>query len=728
MLLLCACRNEERYMTFSHDAMLINVVKEAIDAAAGRPFALPAPHSAAAAAEEAEAAEAEKPAVLRCSLKQQFKQRLGATVTELGDAEAAAAEREWWQQGSTAAAAAAAAGGAGAQALRMVAPPGVGDSDGDGCSSVVPAVDFCSNPLDSSFWWAWYPEESWADAAAVADQASSEALRKQSGQEGSQQGEQTPAKQQKAGDGHHLAAASVQHHQQGQRERVFTMRGAVGVGNQQQQQQEGSEDEGGEMVPGMPAAGSAAAAAAAGPPPRVVAAAARSFAVAAFAHTDRKSAQQQRKQAPSKKAGSAAATVGIDASRPSVAERVEAAVKAITTYTLCLAEARRQKLLVRPPSSTLARLALGELALRVELEQQRQTALMLKAGIARSELMVGNSAATDKGSGLHINTQGVECAVCGCDLSLAAVVSSEDPGRAVCPAHADDLDGPRSSTWLLLRYPPGYLDQLVATGTKVIPGAAEAIEAARRRQSWVAAGRFYGGAVLRKSVEAPAAAAAGGIIPVIDQERQQALVAAAVAAVKQEPATAGAEGVQEQQWKQQVPVLEVKLLGRLYDPNALSKKLFEDLEGSGGDSSSQSMGWDDDEEDLLDADGRDFAEQQQGAADAGSKQQQGAADAGSKQQQRQLEGESGGDASSEDWWQGEGGTQFEADVAGSDGEGAEGNDADDDFRPDARRRKRRRPAAAAEANKRRSCEVLVKVEQHAREGNSVGASPDVLAA
>lgn len=720
-------------MTFSHDAMLINVVKEAIGAAAGKPLGLPASPTAAAAEE---AAEADKPSVLRCSLKQQFKQRLEATVTELGDAEAAAAEREWWQGSSAAASTAAAAAASRTAAVRMVAPPGAGSSDGDGCSSSIPAVDFCSNPLDSSFWWSWYPDESWADAAAVADEAAAEALQTQAGQAA---GPHTPTKQQKAGEGHHLAAASVQHHQQGQRERVFTMRGAIGGGNQQQQDKEAEEEEG--IVPGMPAAGAAAAAAAAGPPPRVVAAAARSLALAAFAPAaaqPQQQPQQQRKQAPSKKpAAAAAAVVDADASKPSLADRIEAAVKAVTTYTLCLAEARRQKLLVRPPSPTLARLALGELALRVELEQQRQTALLLKAGITRSELMVGNSAATDKVSGVHINTQGVECAVCGCDLSLAAVVSSEEPGRAVCPAHAADLDGPRASAWCLLRYPPGYLDQLIATGLKVIPGAAEAVEAARRRQSWVAAGRFYGGAVLHKAVNAPVVEAPSGIIPAIKQEQQQEAAAAAVAAVvvKHEPAAAG-EGVhdQQQQWKEQVPVIEVKLLGRLYDPNALSKRLFEDLEVSGGESS-QSMGWDDegDAEELADADGVDFAEQlqpqQQGAVVI--KQQQQA------QQRQQAEGDSGGDASSGDYWQEEAEAEdafgfYTFGAGGGESEG-EGDDTDDDFRPaDARRRKRQRltSAAAAGAAKRRAGEVAVKVEQQQEggEGTSGAASPDVVAA
>jgi hypothetical protein len=740
-------------MTFSHDAMLINVVKEAIDAAAGKPLALPAPPSAAAAADalaiaaDDTADDAERPAALRCSLKEQFKQHLAATVTELGDAEAAAAEREWWPQGRGAATAA--FGGAGVApngpGVRMVAPPVAGGSDGSdgwgGSSGAVPAVDFCKTPLDSSFWWAWYPEESWADAAAVAEEAAAEGLQRQAGQQ--QDSAHTPTKQQRVGEGHHLAAASVQHHNQGQRERVFTMRGATGgnsmrgavCGDQQQQEDGSSEDEEeGGITPGVPAAGAAAAAAAAGPPPRVVAAAARSFAVAAFAPA---ASEPLRKQPPGKKA--AAIPAAEPPARPSVAERIEKAVKAITTYTLCLAEARRQRLLVQPPSPELARLALGELGLRVELEQTRQAALLLKSGLSRCELMVGNSAATDAVSGVHTNTQGVECAVCGCDLSLAAVVSSEEPGRAVCPAHAADLDGPRSSAWALLRYPPGYLDRLVATGLKVIPGAAEAVQAARNRQSWVAAGRFFGGAVLSKRASGGlgrlVAAAAGGVIPVIDQAQQRDAAAAATAIVaatvdaKQDPASAAAAGAgPRQEWKQQVPVIEVKLRGRLYDPNALSKRLFEDLDKPGGaDSSSQSWGWDDGD-DYEGADG-DFAEQPVSGVVSASQQQGAVGKLQRQQPQQQQQGEadgreSGGDASSGDHWEdevaAEDGFGFYSFGQGGEGSDEDAHDTDDDFRPaGARGRKRRRPASAAAGSRK------VKVEQ--QDGGSAAPSPDAVA-
>jgi hypothetical protein len=720
------CRNEERYMTFSHDAMLINVVKEAVDAAAGKPLALPAPPSAAVAVAAAADAAAGKPAALRCGLKQAFKQRLDATVAELDEAEAAAAQREWWQKGSTAAASTAAAPAAGA--VRMVGPMG---SSGCSCSSI-PAVDFCTTPLDSSFWWAWYPDETWADAAAVADEEAAEALRTQPGPVGEQQQQPepvTPSKQQqKAGEGHHLAPASVQHHPQGQRERVFTMRGAAGGSKQQQDGDADTEDDGG-IIPGVPAAGAAAAAAAAGPPPRVVAAAARSLAVATFAPAAARPQQQQqgKQAAPSKKPSSAqqaAAAVGSEvAHRPSVADRLEAAVKAITTYTLCMAEARRQKLLVRPPSTQLARLALGELALRLELEHQRQAAVLLQAGIARTELMIGNSAATDPGSGVHTNTQGVECAVCGCDLSLAAVVSSGEPGRAVCPTHAGELDGPRTSCWLLLRYPPGYLDSLIATGLKVIPGAAAAVLAARNRQSWVAAGRFFGGTVLRKSVEAPAAAAAGGVVAVIKKEQTQEAAAAAalVAAVvdsKQDPAAAAQEG-QQQQYKAQVPVIPVKLLGRLYDPDMLSKKLFEDLDGSGADSSSQSVGWDDADDYDDDAFGGvdDYAEQQQ--APQQQQQQQGVAGTKQQQQQQQPEGESGGDASSGSVWQ-EDGEQG----AGGYALGEDSLESDDEFNPSAiRSRKRPQTVQPTVARKRKAVVPVVPVKVEEGSVDAAAAAP-----
>jgi len=117
-----------------------------------------------------------------------------------------------------------------------------------------------------------------------------------------------------------------------------------------------------------------------------------------------------------------------------------------------LADNRRASLLVQPPKEGLAGAAVGELALRLELEQQRQKALMLQAGISNVGLMQGTAAGVDSLSGLHVNTQGVECATCGCDLSLAAVISHADPGRAVCPAHYADLDGLRSERQLLLRW------------------------------------------------------------------------------------------------------------------------------------------------------------------------------------------------------------------------------------------------------------------------------------
>lgn len=724
-------------MTFSHDAMLINVVKEAIDAAAGKPLALPAPPAAAAAEEQAFQSAEERPAVLHCSLKQQFSRQLDATVAELSEAEAAAAGRQWWPQGDTQQQGAGAPAAGAVGSVKLVGPPGCGSSSSS--SSRVPAVDFSSTPLDSSFWWAWYPDECWDDAAAVADEAAAEALR--GNQQQQPQEPHTPSKQQqRLGEGHHLAAASAQHHQQGQRERVFTMRGAIGGGNQRQQ---GDEEEELEITPGVPAAGAAAAAAAAGPPPRVVAAAARGLAVAAFAPAAAKPPPaQQRKPASSKKnaaaaaaaAAAVAAAAAAEASRLSPAECIEAAVKAVTTYTLCMAEARRQKLLVVPPSVELARLALGELALRVELEQQRQTALQLKAGIARTQLMVGTSAATDPVSGVHTNTQGVECAVCGCDLSLAAVVSTEEPGRAVCPAHAGDLDGPRSSAWLLLRYAPGHLDQLIATGLKLIPGAAAAIDAARRRQSWVAAGRFYGGAVLRKPVEAAAPA---------EQQQEAAAAAEAVAElVRQEPAAAvaaagpGLQDQPQQQWQEQVPVIEVKLLGRLYDPKALSSKLFEDIEGGSGESSSQSRGWDDadGDEDFYDA--GDTADQQQRAA--GDEQAAAAAGAG-HQQQAAVDGDSGGDASSGSWWQEEldaedafGFYTFGAEGKSED-EGAQGDDTDDDFRPSSMRgRKRRRGGAAAAAGggrkRSRAAGVAGKLEEQAMANEGTSAAAEAFAA
>jgi hypothetical protein len=231
--------------------------------------------------------------------------------------------------------------------------------------------------------------------------------------------------------------------------------------------------------------------------------------------------------------------------------------------------------------------------------------------------------------------------------------------------------------------------------------------------------------VLQKSVEAPAAATAGGVVAVIKKEQQQEAAAAAalVAAVvdsKQDPAAAAQEG-HKQQYKAQVPVIPVKLLGRLYDPDMLSKKLFEDLDGSGADSSSQSMGWDDGDDYEDDAIGPadDSAEQQQPSAP--QQQLQGVAGVTKqpppqqqqRQRQQQAEGESGGDVSSGSVWQDDG----EQDAAGFAMAGGS-VESDDEFNPSAMRsRKRPRTVQPTVARKRKAVVapvvpmVPVKVEE-----------------
>jgi hypothetical protein len=738
-------------MTFSHDAMLINVVREAVAAASGSsnssqlaPPAPPqqqqqqqdgdAPDAAAAAARRTSLLpQVLQPAVLAGSLKGQFAAHLQHTAELLAEAESAAAEQQWHarqqqqQQG---------------EAVRMVGPPGSTAAPAAAaavCSSAAAAgqqqqrqlaVAFSGSVLDSTFWFETYPDGSWQEAAEAADEADARAvahdrqrmlarqlLQLACGAIKQQQltpSQGSPAAQQlhhhdllrlkrePEGGEHHLAAASQQHHSQGQRERVFTMRGAItnittaaAADKEQQQEEDDGEFSG-------PVAGAAAAIAAAGPSKALLKRAARGFATASFARKNSSSASRPASAAAGGAAASAAAAAA-DA-------KGDAAVHAIASYIMALAEARRQRMLFKPPSPKLAALAAGELALRLEVEGQRQAALALRAGLSRTALMQGGAAAHDPATGVHVNTQGVECATCGCDLSLAAVVSEDYPGRAVCPEHIADLDGSRSQRVLLLRYAPGQLEALLSAAMRLVPGAVEAVGKARERQGWVAAGRFMGGAVLQKPAEAAASVAA-----VVKQEpagevQQQQQQQAAAVVVKQEP---GAEqqhqqGGELQRQRPQQPVMEVKMLGRLYDPAEIDRKLFEDLDEL--DSSEEESDGDDELILLL---GR---QQGLGGAEVMEAEDDAAADvtAGKQQQQQQgeadgsddgeAEGASGGDQSSGSWWQDEldgmedafGFYTFAAADADSDDEGAlEGSDYD--FRP--RRsgcRKRRRRGGAAD--------------------------------
>jgi hypothetical protein len=393
------------------------------------------------------------------------------------------------------------------------------------------AVLLSNSLLDSKAWLEILPEEAWAEAAAITDEAAAliaaeQRQQQQTSQEQQQPGQDATPQQQQQGQGqeHHLAAASQQHHG-GQRERVFTMRGG--------------------SCPKPAADTTAAAAGANSSSEPLLARTARGLAAAAFA-----------RKKPKLFAPAAGNSSSVNAAAWTDAQE-EAAVAAITEYILSLADVRRQRLLIEPPSEQLARLAVGELALRLELESLRQKALMLTAGLTRVSLMQGTAVATHPVTGVHINTKGVECATCGCDLSLAAVVSKSDAGRAVCPEHYTDLDGNRSDCYLLLRYMPGQLEQLLAKAVQLIPGAKEAVQAARARKSWVAAGRFMGSTVLHKTVKAAENTAV---------------------AVKQEQLEIEVEQQEQQQLLPLPQVVAVKLLGKLYDPSELNSKLFEDLD------------------------------------------------------------------------------------------------------------------------------------------------------
>jgi hypothetical protein len=214
-----------------------------------------------------------------------------------------------------------------------------------------------------------------------------------------------------------------------------------------------------------------------------------------------------------------------------------------------------------------------------------------------------------------------------------------------------------------------------------------------------------GGAVLQKPAES-----AAGVEKQEPGEVQQQQVAAV--AVKQEPGVEQQQqqqqqGMELQRQRPQQPVMEVKMLGRLYDPAEIDRKLFEDLD----DLDSSEEEFEEDDSLLLLP-----APQQQGLGGEGDLEAEddaaAAVKAASKQHQQQgeadgsdgeAEGASGGDQSSGSWWQDEldgmedafGFYTFAVADADSDDEGAlEGSD--DDFRP--RRsgcRKRRRHGGAA---------------------------------
>lgn len=64
--------------------------------------------------------------------------------------------------------------------------------------------------------------------------------------------------------------------------------------------------------------------------------------------------------------------------------------------------------------------------------------------------MCGLAPAKDA-SGVYTCTCDVDCAVCKCDLYLAAVVSADRPGVATCPEHAAALGVPPDRCVMLVR-------------------------------------------------------------------------------------------------------------------------------------------------------------------------------------------------------------------------------------------------------------------------------------
>lgn len=84
-------------------------------------------------------------------------------------------------------------------------------------------------------------------------------------------------------------------------------------------------------------------------------------------------------------------------------------------------------------------------------------------------------------AGCHTDTSGCVCEACQCDLWLSAVVSSEAPGRTVCPEHSAALAATPASCSLLFRHSLEELQRLVLEAAVLFPAVEGYIKAAQQR-------------------------------------------------------------------------------------------------------------------------------------------------------------------------------------------------------------------------------------------------------
>jgi histone demethylase JARID1 len=130
-------------------------------------------------------------------------------------------------------------------------------------------------------------------------------------------------------------------------------------------------------------------------------------------------------------------------------------------------------------------LGTGELALRADEERQRWATGLAALGLSslpRRAMDNNTDPGSKDASGVHTNTAECDCAECEGDLWLAAVVSGEAPGVAVCPEHAAVLVKKRGcsvqSLQMLCRHSPDELQALVAEAAARIEEVNDAVRAA----------------------------------------------------------------------------------------------------------------------------------------------------------------------------------------------------------------------------------------------------------